>query len=69
MWHELRHIEIGPKGITIRPQEVDDWKSILREYGIDWNEYGHEVPDIFTSEEDNLKEKNQKGNRERQNCK
>jgi hypothetical protein len=47
MWHELRHITIGEKGITIRPHEVDDWKSILREYGIDWNEYGHEVPDIL----------------------
>ncbi len=47
MWHELRHIDIGPKGVTIRPHEVDDWKSILREYGIDWNEYGHEVNDIL----------------------
>lgn len=58
MWHELRHIDIGPKGITIRPHEVDDWKRILREYGIDWNEYGHEVPDILTSVEDDSKEKN-----------
>lgn len=49
MWHELRHIDIGPKGVTIRPHEVDDWKSILREYGIDWNEYGHEVNDILTA--------------------
>jgi predicted metallopeptidase len=47
MWHELRHVSIGPKGLKVAPHEVDDFKSILREFGIDWNEFDQEVPDIL----------------------
>jgi predicted metallopeptidase len=47
MWHELRHIGIGPKGLKVNPHEVDDFKSILRSFGIDWNDFDQEVPDIL----------------------
>lgn len=47
MYHELRHIGIGEKGLKIVPHDIEDFKDILKEYGLDWGEPGQEVPDIL----------------------
>jgi predicted metallopeptidase len=48
MYHELRHIEMTPKGLTVRPHDIEDFESILREHGLNWKQLGNEVPDILT---------------------
>jgi hypothetical protein len=52
MLHELRHIGIGEKGLRLVEHEIEDFESILKDYGIKWNYYGEEVPDILS--EDNI---------------
>ncbi|CQR71664.1 hypothetical protein SOV_04600 [Sporomusa ovata DSM 2662] len=47
MLHELKHIGIGPKGIRIEPHDVEDFQSILDKYGLRWNAFGNDVPDIM----------------------
>lgn len=51
MLHELRHIGMGERGLTIVPHDIEDFSSILSKYGLDWNEYGKELPDIFGGDE------------------
>ena len=36
MYHELRHIGINEKGFYIIPHSVEDFKDIIKKYGIDW---------------------------------
>lgn len=50
MLHELRHITMGDNGLKIRPHSIEDFKEILETYGLDWNEYGKELPDILGGE-------------------
>lgn len=50
MLHELKHIEIGEKGLTIRPHDIEDFKDILERYGINWNELNRDVPDMLAGE-------------------
>lgn len=51
MLHELRHPMIGPRGLTNRPHDVEDFKFILHEFGIDYLDFDQEVPDILSKEE------------------
>ena len=44
MLHELKHIQEDGK---VRLHDVEDFSSILHRYGIDWNNYGQDVPDIL----------------------
>jgi hypothetical protein len=50
MEHELKHIQMTERGLTIRPHDIEDFKDILAKYGNDWNESGKEVPDILGGE-------------------
>ena len=50
MLHELKHIGMGDRGLTIVPHDIEDFSGILSKYGIDWNEYGKELPDLFGGE-------------------
>lgn len=50
MLHELQHIEMGERGLKIRAHDVEDFKSILAKYGLDWNEPGKELPDLLGGE-------------------
>lgn len=50
MFHELQHIDIGEKGLKVRPHDVEDFKNILEKYGLDWAEAGKELPDILAGE-------------------
>lgn len=47
MLHELKHIEIGERGFSVRPHDIEDFRSILEKYGINWNEINQDVPDIL----------------------
>jgi hypothetical protein len=47
MLHELKHIGIGEKGLKLEEHSIEDFKDILKRYGIDWNMYDEEVPDIL----------------------
>ena len=47
MYHELKHIGIGEKGVKIIPHDIEDFKDILAKYGLEWNEFNQEVPDIL----------------------
>lgn len=47
MYHELKHIGMGPKGLKIDPHDIEDFSNILDKYGLDWSSYGKELPDIF----------------------
>ncbi len=47
MLHELRHIGIGDRGLKIEPHDVEDFKDILLRFGMDWNGFNQDVPDIL----------------------
>lgn len=49
MLHELRHIGIGERGFRIEHHDVEDFKDILHKFGIDWNGFNQEVPDILNT--------------------
>jgi len=53
MLHELKHVGIGEKGLKLEEHDREDFADILKRYGIDWNCYDEEVPDILG--EDNSK--------------
>lgn len=50
MLHELRHITVGKKGPKLKPHDIEDFSDILDKYGLDWNHYGKELPDILGGE-------------------
>lgn len=56
MLHELKHIGIGEKGLKIENHDIEDFRDILSEYGIAWNEYEADVPDILNADNTILKE-------------
>lgn len=47
MLHELRHIGIGEKGLRVENHDVEDFKDILIRFGIEWNGFDQDVPDIL----------------------
>jgi hypothetical protein len=47
MYHELRHIEITQKGFGVRPHDIEDFEEILHSFGLKWNAFGNDVPDIL----------------------
>lgn len=47
MYHELRHIGVGEKGLKIVPHNIEDFSDILTKYGLDWNSIDKELPDIL----------------------
>ena len=47
MKHELKHVGIGMRGLKIEPHDIEDFKDIISEYGMEWNSYGKELPDIL----------------------
>jgi predicted metallopeptidase len=61
MYHELRHIEMTPKGLTVRPHDIEDFESILKEHGLNWNQFGNEVPDILSGGGDDGEGQERKG--------
>lgn len=50
MYHELRHIGMGERGLKIIPHNIEDFSSILTKFGMDWNVPGEEIPDILGGE-------------------
>jgi len=46
MYHELKHIGMGEKGPKTIPHDIEDFSDILDKYGLDWNAFGKELPDI-----------------------
>lgn len=66
MLHELRHIGMGPKGLRLEPNDVEDFADILARYGITWNGWQTEVPDILAGDDDGKGKTNKKGGRNRQ---
>jgi hypothetical protein len=47
MKHELKHVGISMKGLKITPHDIEDFKDIVADYGINWNTFGKELPDIL----------------------
>lgn len=47
IYHELKHITIGNRGLAIRPHDVEDFRDILRDFGLSWSNINSEVPDIL----------------------
>ncbi len=50
LMHELQHIEVGPKGLKIRLHDTEDFNNIVGEYGLNWNGFDVDVPDILAGE-------------------
>jgi len=47
IWHELRHITISERGLTIAPHDVEDFDSIIESCGLHWDGMSNaELPDI-----------------------
>lgn len=36
LYHELLHIGIGPKGLKVEPHDVEDFDTIIAQYGLHW---------------------------------
>jgi hypothetical protein len=51
MLHELKHIGIGERGFKIEDHDVEDFMQILEDYGLKWNGFEQEVPDILAENE------------------
>jgi len=47
IYHELKHIAVGMRGLTIRPHDIEDFADILRDFGLEWNCVASSVPDIL----------------------
>ncbi|CAK7069877.1 putative metallopeptidase [Tissierella sp.] len=47
MYHELKHIGMGPKGLKIESHDIEDFSDILDKYGLDWNMPDKDLPDIL----------------------
>lgn len=47
VYHELRHITITERGLAVKPHDIEDFESILRQHGLNWSEPGNEVIDIL----------------------
>ena len=66
MLHELRHIGIGERGFRIENHDVEDFRDILDRFGIEWNGFDQEAPDILAAIEvggDGVKRSKRKGNK------
>jgi len=50
MLHELKHITITERGLSVKPHDIEDFKDILDKYGNEWNEFQKDVPDILAKE-------------------
>lgn len=61
MYHELRHIEMTPKGFGVRPHDIEDFEEILRSFGLQWNAFGNDVPDILAGGDVGTETSKQKG--------
>jgi DNA-binding Lrp family transcriptional regulator len=48
--HELKHVGIGVKGLKVKPHDIEDFRDIITEFGLEWNSYGKELPDILGGE-------------------
>lgn len=46
MYHELKHIGMGPKGLRIEPHDIEDFGVIISRYGLKWDGFGNDVSDI-----------------------
>lgn len=47
MLHELRHIGIGVRGLRIENHDIEDFYSLLQEFGMQWNDINQDVIDIL----------------------
>jgi len=54
MLHELKHIGVGDRGFRIENHNIEDFHSILKRFGIDWNDYNQEIPDILEGGDTNF---------------
>ena len=52
MLHELMHITLTERGLAVKPHDIEDWENILSQYGLKWNQFGNDVPDILAGGED-----------------
>jgi predicted metallopeptidase len=52
IYHELRHVGMTERGLTVVPHDTEDFNSILEHYGLYWSEPGHDVVDILAGGED-----------------
>lgn len=76
LWHELLHIGIDCGTLDpiyiVNPHDVEDFRSIIDKFGIDWSEPGAEPPNVWevienernTEAELSQREENQRGNSE-----
>ncbi len=62
MLHELMHIGIGEKGLRIEPHDIEDFSSILKRFGLKWDDFNHDIPDILAGG-DSEQKKGTKGNK------
>jgi hypothetical protein len=51
MLHELKHVGIGEKGLKLEEHNIEDFKDILKRYGIDWNCLDENVIDILSEDD------------------
>jgi hypothetical protein len=51
MLHELKHIGLGTKGFYLVPHDIEDFADILSKYGLDWDAFNSDVPDILQDAE------------------
>lgn len=66
MLHELKHVGVGPKGLKVIPHDIEDFKSLIVRYGLEWNGFDIEVPDILAGDEgDNNSEEKKKKHKEK----
>lgn len=62
MLHELMHIGIGEKGLRIEPHDIEDFSTILKKFGLEWNGFDQDIPDILAGGDSGQK-KGTKGNK------
>lgn len=56
MVHELMHIGIGEKGLRIEPHDIEDFSTIIKKFGLKWNGFDQDIPDILAGGDSEQKE-------------
>lgn len=39
LWHELKHIKLGDRGLTLAPHDVEEFDEIILQHGVHWEGY------------------------------
>lgn len=69
LWHELLHIGIEEEGLNpiymTNPHDIEEFRSIIGKFGLDWVELGEDTPNVWDVVNGNRETNEEPGEREK----